>query len=122
MGQDRESGARANAFGHEAARVIAEKIGAVSVSDRSNEFAYEGRLITIRCARGKNFQVGISYEMLERVDSVVAAFDEAGVGYTLYEMTPALYKKHMRDSKGEGRIGLVQKGAFLKFGKVLSTV
>ncbi len=68
MGQDRESGARANAFGHETSRVIAEKIGAVSVSDRSNEFAYEGRLITIRCARGKNFQVGISYEMLERVD------------------------------------------------------
>lgn len=122
MPQDTESGATANVYGHETSRLMAQKIGAISVSDKSNEFAFEGRLVTIRCARESNAQVGVLYSMLNRVNSVIAAFEVEKSVYMLYEMTPSLYKMYMRDSKNEGRIGLVAKKTFMKMGKPLTTV
>ena len=122
MAQDRDSGARANLYGHETSRLLAEKIGALSVSDSSNEFAFEGRLVTIRCAQQGNSQVGVLYDMLGRVNSVIAAFEVTPKSYILYEMTPSLYRMGMRDSKGEERIGLVGRNWFEKVGRPLSTV
>ena len=122
MPQNAKSGAEANEYGHETSRLIAKQINAVSVSSKSNEFAFEGRLITIRCARKGNQQVGVLYGMLDRIDSIVAAFEIAKCIYELYEMTPAIYKIYMRDSKKEQRIGLVTKKQFIKLGRPLSTV
>lgn len=122
MPQDSKSGARANVYGHKTSRLIAEKIGAVSVSDHSNEFAFEGRLITIRCAQKGNLQVGVTYTMLNRIDAVVAAFEIGKNLYELYEMTPSLYKMYMRDSKNQGTVGLVRKQVFLQKGKSLHTL
>lgn len=67
-------------------------------------------------------QVGVSYIMLNRVDSVIAAFEIKKKVYDLYEMTPCLYRVHMRDSKNEGRVGLVNKRVFEKEGKTLCRV
>lgn len=122
MPQDAESGARANEYGHEVARKIAARIGAISVSETSNEFAHEGRLLTIRCAHEATTAVGVTYNMLGRVDAVVAAFEAADGGYVLYEMSPALYKLRMRDSKGEGKVGLVTKRDFRELGKPFRTI
>lgn len=74
MPQNQKTGSRANQYGHVTSSLIAEAIGAVSISDTSNEFSFKGRLITIRCAKAGNHQVGVSYNMLERIDSVIAAF------------------------------------------------
>ena len=117
MPQDAIGGAEANKYGRETSRLIAKKIGAISLKDNSNEFAFEGRIITIRCAHKGKMQVGVSYQMLERIDSVVAAFEIENKVYNLYEMTPCLYKMHMRDSKKEGKVGLVRKQVFVKKGK-----
>ena len=122
MPQDAKSGARANKYGRDTSRLIAKQIGALSLKETSNEFAFEGRLITIRCAQKGNIQVGVLYSMLDRVDSVVAAFETEKNLYDLYEMTPSLYKMHMRDSKNEGRLGLVSKQVFAKKGKALRRV
>ena len=122
MPQDAKSGARANKYGRETSRLIAKKIGAISLKENSNEFAFEGRLITIRCAHKGNLQIGVPYRMLERIDSVVAAFEIENKFYNIYEMTPCLYKMHMRDSKKEGRVGLVRKQVFVKKGKALCDV
>lgn len=122
MPQDAKSGARANKYGRETSRLIAKKIGAISLKENSNEFAFEGRLITIRCAHKGNLQVGVPYRMLERIDSVLAAFEIEKKVYNLYEMTPCLYNMHMRDSKKEGRVGLVRKQVFVKKGKALRDV
>jgi len=122
MPQDAKSGARANKYGRVTSRLIAKKIGAISLKKNSNEFAFEGRLITIRCAQKGNVKVGVLYRMLDRVDSVVAAFETEKKLYDLYEMTPSLYKMHMRDSKNEGRLGLVSKQVFVKKGKSLRRV
>lgn len=122
MPQDSISGAQANKYGRETSRMIAKKIGAISLKENSNEFAFEGRLITIRCAQKRNMQVGVPYSMLNRIDSVVAAFEIEKNVYDLYEMTPCLYKMHKRDSKSEGKVGLVGKQVFVKEGKVLCRV
>jgi len=122
MPQDRLSGARANEYGHETSRKIAEKMNAVSVTDNSNEFAFEGRLITIRCAQKGNNQVGCLYTMLERVDAVFAAFEKENNIYEIFEISPALYKYYARDSKNEGRIGLVTINDFKRVGKPLKVV
>lgn len=102
--------------------MIGEKIGAIPVKDESNEFALEGCLVTIRCARKGNMQVGVTYSMLDRVDKVIAAFEVARKTYELYEMSPSLYKMNLRDSKGEGKVGLVGKKVFKDFGRTLSKV
>ena len=122
MPQDAESGATANDFGHETASAIASKIGAVSVSDTSNEFAYRGRLITIRCAHQNTIYVGVIYSMLDRVDTIIGAFENQGGAYELFEMTPALYRLHMRDSKNEGKVGLVRRSTFQELGKRIETL
>ncbi|MEN6384181.1 MAG: hypothetical protein ABFD79_03185 [Phycisphaerales bacterium] len=122
MPQDRTSGARANEYGHMMARNIAEKIGAAPITDNSNEFAYEGRLITIRCAKKGNNQIGCTYAMLERIDVVFAAFEEENGIYNIYEMSPALYLSLSRDSKDEGRIGLVTLSDCKKAGRISEAV
>jgi len=122
MPQDADSGTLANEYGHETAREIAAKIGATSVSDSSNEFAHKGRLITIRSAHQATTSVGVTYNMLERIDSVVAAFENQDGGYDLYEMSPALYRIRMRDSKNEGKVGLVTRSTFREIGQPIATV
>lgn len=122
MPQDKLSGANANEYGHETARKIAEKINAVPVTDNSNEFAYEGRLITIRCAHKGNNQVGCLYTMLERVDTVFAAFEKENNIYEIFEISPALFNLYARDSKNEGKIGLVNINDFKRVGKIVEVV
>lgn len=122
MPQDAVSGARANEYGHATARRIADKIGALSTSDRSNEFSYQGRRITIRCARKTTNDVGVTYNMLDRVDSIVAAFENDVGAYDLYEIAPALYREHLRDSKGEGHVGLVTRSKIKEIGQLIETV
>jgi hypothetical protein len=122
MTQDETSGATANAYGHKTARLIAEKLGALPVSDGCNEFAYEGRLVTIRCARRTTTDVGVTYTMLDRVDGVIGAFEDDDAVYTLIEMTPSLYRMKMRDSKKEGKVGLVRRRTFEERGRILRTV
>jgi len=43
MSQDRESGVRADKYGRETAKKIAEIISATSISETSNEFLYKSR-------------------------------------------------------------------------------
>lgn len=122
MPQDRKSGQKANLYGHETSRRIADKIGAISISDDSNEFLFEGRLVTIRCAKTGNNQVGVTYAMLDRVDLVIAAFEKEKNLYELFEITPALYSQFMRDSKDEGHVGLVTKKIMHEHGKMFRAV
>lgn len=76
MSQDRESGARADKYGRETARKIAEIISATSISETSNESLHKNRKIAIRCARNKTNDIGVSYKMLDRIDAVIAALEQ----------------------------------------------
>lgn len=123
MTQNRERGAEAAKFGHPAAALIAEQIGAKKATAKNNEFNLNGKRVTIRTAHQGNKQVGILYSMLERVQSVIAAFETAPNEYELLSLSPDKYRAAMRDSKtGNGRVGLAQKKVFAEDGTVVATV
>jgi len=126
MPQDRESGERADKYGRETAKKIAERISATSISETSNEFLHKNRKITIRCARNKTHDIGVSYKMLERIDAVIAALEQDNEEYKLYEISPQSFKQHMRETKSKGasagKVGLVRKNVFMNEGKLISTI
>lgn len=126
MVQDRESGAKANKYGRETAKKIAEKIGAKSISKISNEFELQGRKITIRCAKRYTNDYGVTYKMLERIDAIFAALEQKSNKYELYEIAPNIFKKNMRETQSKGasagKVGLVRKSIFINEGKFICSV
>lgn len=123
MTQNRDTGAEAARFGHTAAALIAEKIGAKKLTSNSNEFEWNGEHVTIRTARLGNNQVGVLYDMLKRVQFVIAAFEIAPNDFELLSLSPEIFQSAMRDSKtGKGRVGLVQKKVFAEKGQFVRRV
>jgi len=126
MPQNRESGARANEYGRETAKEIAKQIGAKSISKISNEFELQGRKITIRCAKHSNDSLGVTYKMLERIDAIFAALEQENGKYELYEISPTMFKKNMRETKSKGaaagKVGLVRKSVFVNKGEFICSV
>ncbi|HEY2572821.1 MAG TPA: hypothetical protein VGH65_02090, partial [Verrucomicrobiaceae bacterium] len=123
MTQNRETGAEAARFGHKAAALIAENIGAKKLTRNSNEFEWNGKRVTIRTARQGNNQVGVLYDMLPRMHSVIAAFETAPNEFELLSLSPEIFQSEMRDSKtGKGRVGLVRKKVFDEKGKLVGRV
>lgn len=126
MPQNRETGARANEYGRETAKKIAGKIGAKSISKISNEFELQGRIITIRCAKHSTNDLGVTYKMLERIDAIFAALEQEIGNYELYEISPTMFKKNMRETKSQGaaagKVGLVKKSLFVNEGKFICSV
>lgn len=126
MPQDRVSGADANTYGRETARKIAIAIGAISISETSNEFELDNRKITIRCARKNNKQFGVPYQLLERVNAVIGALEQENGDYKLYEISPNKFKQKMRPTKSTGssagRVGIVRESVFINEGKFIRTV
>ena len=123
MPQDRESGAAAANFGHIAAAAIAAKIGARKLSARSNEFELNGKRVTIRTARKKTSDFGVLYAMLDRVESVIAAYESAPDEFELRSISPETFREAMRDSPtNKGRVGLVRKTVFVEKGAFVAKV
>ncbi len=126
MPQNRESGARANKYGRECAKKIAEKIGAKSISKTSNEFELQGRKITIRCAKHSTNDLGVTYKMLERIDAIFAALEQENGKYDIYEISPSMFEKNMRETKSKGaaagKVGLVRKSVFVNEGEFICSV
>ena len=126
MPQNRESGARANEYGRECAKKIAGKIGAKSISKTSNEFELQGRKITIRCAKHSTNDLGVTYKMLERIDAIFAALEQENGKYELYEISPSMFEKNMRETRSKGaaagKVGLVRKSVFVNEGEFICSV
>ena len=123
MPQTRETGATAAKFGHEAATLIGEKLGAKKLRRDANLFEWNGQPVTIRTARQGNNQVGVLYDMLERVQLVIAAFETAPDQFDLLSLSPEIFKAEMRDSKtNSGRVGLVRRSVFADKGSFLGKV
>jgi hypothetical protein len=78
--------------------VDGKKIGTV----KSNEYEVDGRRIAIKCARIKTKSVGVPYQMLDRVAGVLGSFEMNNGTYEIYEMTPDIYRKHMRPTRSKG--------------------
>ena len=87
-GQSKESGARANAWGRETADKIAEQLGATKINPNANEYQLDDQKVTIRCARSTTNTVGVTYKMLERIDTVIAALENDKGQFELFAIPP----------------------------------
>ena len=119
MPQDAITGALAREFGLMKAKELGDKIGAKQIRPGSNEFEMNGIRVTIRCAKKSNSDVGVTYAMLKRVSLVIGAFENDSGGYDLISLDSGEYSRNMRDSKGQGKVGLVRRSTFLDKGKML---
>ena len=126
MPQDRESGAAGNEFGRTTAPRIAKAIGARDVGSTGNEFQLDAKLVAIKCARPKTSSVGVTYKMLDRVESILGAFMGDDGVFDVYEISSDDFKAHMRPSRSQGasagKVALVARNTFFKRGKRVARV
>lgn len=119
MTQDHTSGAAGNAFGHETAPKIAHALGATLLGPGSNEAIWNDVRIVIKTAGMNTTSVGVIYEMLDRIDLVIAAFQHKDGSFDVYSLSSPVYAEHARDSQSSGAkglVGLVTKKVFQEFG------
>lgn len=123
---EKEKGSEANAFGREKCQRIAQYLNASNQSSNSNECTINGRRVVIKCARSGTRSVGVSYQMLKRIDAVLGAFADANGVFEVYWLDVALAQQHMlprtRTIKAtglteKGKMGLIQKAVFIDKGQ-----
>ena len=123
MPQNRESGAQAQRFGREMAKAIAKRLGTECKNPNSNECMYEGKRAVIKCAHQATNDIGVSYKMLDRLDVIIAAFEDEPDCYELFEFDPEHFRENMRPTRSKGpaadRVGLVRKSTVIKEGTYL---
>jgi hypothetical protein len=123
MPQDRESGARANAWGRSTARLVAEKLGATDMAHSSNECTLGSRRIVIKCARPRTSSIGVSFKMLQKLHLVVGAFQRHDRTFELWSLTPAQFESAMQHTRSlgasVGKVGIVKRAYFQERGESL---
>jgi hypothetical protein len=126
MSQDQSSGAAGNAFGRETAPLIARAIGATMLGSQSNEASHNGARVVIKCAAAKTNSVGVTYRMLERLHSVLGAFEQPDGTFKVFALSAAAFAKALRPSLSQGasagKVGLVSRGIFESTGTHVKTV
>jgi hypothetical protein len=123
MPQDRESGARAAAWGHETAQKIARTIGATGMGRSRNECHLSGERVVIKCAQRNTSSVGVTYQMLTRIDSIIGAFELDDGSFELWAITPGQFESSMRESRTSGgKTALVSRSFFEQHGKKMQRV
>jgi hypothetical protein len=69
--------------------------------------------------------VGVTYEMLKRLDEVIAAWEAAGNEFDVWCLPAEVFAKHTRDSRSRlaaGKVGLVTRRVFEDLGRRIGTV
>ena len=126
MKQDQLSGAAADEWGRKTAREIASKLGAEMKSATSNEATLNGKNIVIKCAAPATDSVGVTFKMLDRLDSVVAAFQRDDGSFELWRLPADRFRREMRDTRSTGpsagKVGLVRKDVFEQHGELITRV
>lgn len=126
MPQTQETGAAGNAFGRETARKIAAVLGATMERRGSNEARLDGRRVVIKCARATTPSVGVTYRMLDHIEAILGAFEQADGSFEIVELSPADYKRLMQPTRSTGpsagRVGIVNRSAFLTHGTRVRTI
>jgi hypothetical protein len=126
MTQDRVTGAAANDWGFATARAIASKIGAVMKGRTSNEATLDGKQVVIKCAASTTDSVGVTFKMLDRLDSIIGAFQLDDGSFELWSLSPEKFRQEMRDTRSRGssagKVGLVRRNFFERSGTLLARV
>jgi predicted HNH restriction endonuclease len=121
MAQDKESGAAASRWGLETARQVASQLGATMKEGRSNEAFFKGQRVVIKCAAVSTDKVGVTYKMLEKLDSVIAAFEDDDGALELWSLQTGQFRAAMH-ARSQGEQGMVRRDFFRSDGKFLRKV
>lgn len=120
---DRQAAAQASDWGRATARKLAQTLGASLPSGNSNECTWEGQRIVIKCAAPKTTSVGVTYKMLDRLATVVGAFQVDGASFDIWTLPAADFRAHMRPTRSRGassgKVGIVTRETFYLKGKSL---
>lgn len=120
MFQGRESGAKANSYGHKYGDKIIEAIGAKKIGRGSNECSLGGELLSVHCAHKKTLSIGVTYKALEKVSAVLGAFEQDDASYVIWKMPTDRYKELMTETRSKGpsrgRVGIVKRVEFERYG------
>ncbi len=103
MPQDRYTGAVANEYGHNMAKRIAWFLRAELLNDRSNEIKLNNKRFVIKSAHRNVPQIGVSVNMLPRLDGIIAAIENENGNYSLYELDTKWYQKNMTPSRSRSQ-------------------
>ena len=95
MGQTKVTGIAADKWGRSMAKKVAQFLGTEILSPKSNEIELQGERLVIKCAHKNVPQIGLSLAMLNRVDGIIAAFEDKKGKYSLYRISPSWYKGNM---------------------------
>jgi hypothetical protein len=120
------SGAAANEWGRETARVIASRIGAVMLGAGSNEARLDGKHVVIKCAARATDSVGVTFKMLENLAAVIAAFQLDDGSFELWSLPADVFRAEMRDTRSRGaasgKVGLVRRAVFSSRGSLVGRI
>jgi hypothetical protein len=110
-------------FGPQKARQIAKLISATIPVGSSNECVLDGETIVIHCAKLKTKNVGVTYNMLDRVAKVLGAFEEGDGRFRVLVLDRETFCNNMRPTASTGasagKVGIVEKVAFERDGKLI---
>ena len=126
MPQDHDTGAAGDAFGRETAPRIAQAIGATMLGTASNEAILDGRPIVIKSARAQTPSVGVTHQMLERLEFVIGAFQRDDGAFEVISLPADVYRARMTETRSRGAsaggVGIVAKSVFIAEGRLISIV
>lgn len=107
MGQNMITGRAGNDFGHLIGTYAAEYLGTklLDTGTKSNQAILNGEQVVIKAAHKHTSSVGVTLNVLEQVQSIVAVLEDKGTSpsniheYTIYKVSKDWYKKHMTPSR-----------------------
>jgi hypothetical protein len=128
MPQDRESGLRASRYGKKCARLIADAIGAQMIGNKSNECILNNQRVLIKTGHHKTSSVGVLYHMTDRIQAVLAAFEQADESYRVMRLPikrcAAIMNAKPTRSLGPSakRVGMIPRKVFEDEGQLVQIV
>jgi hypothetical protein len=126
MPQDQASGAAGNEFGRANAKRLAEALGATLTRPGTNEARWQGRLVALKSASQHTSSIGVTYLMLNRVDEVIAAFEQPDGTFDIFALSSAAFRSAMRPTRSKGpsagRVGIVRRSVFEESGRHIGAI
>ena len=105
MGQDRETGAAGNAYGHRMGKAVAALLQLEKLSDRSNEVKWRGGLAVIKSCGPRTTSFGVTRKMLDRTDAILVACEDDSGNVEIIELAVDLFRLSMFDSRSASARG-----------------
>jgi len=122
MPQDHDSGERAMHFGHSMAKKVADYLGAKLIEPgKSNKATWNNRKIVIKSASLGNSQIGVTTDVLNWADAIVAAIQDEDSKFTLYDVSSSWYRSEMKPSR-QPHVKMVRTSAIRSTGKKLGRI